>query len=61
MALGPFDYAVEVTLTNSEGDQFYDHLGKESDLPLLSVTSIEKDPHKRQGYFAMPVSIREAA
>jgi lipopolysaccharide transport system ATP-binding protein len=61
MALGPFDYAVEVTLTNSEGDQFYDHLGKESDLPLLSVTSLEKDPHKRQGYFAMPVSIREAA
>lgn len=61
MALGPLDYSIELALTNADGDRFYDSLGKEADLPLLSVTSDEKDPHKRQGYFAMPVSIREAA
>jgi len=61
LSLGPLEYSIELTLTNEEGDQFYDSLGKEADLPLLSITSPEKDPHKRQGYFAMPVSIREAA
>ncbi|NBX76304.1 MAG: ABC transporter ATP-binding protein [Proteobacteria bacterium] len=61
ISLGPLEYLIEVSLTNEEGDQFYDSLGKEADLPLLSITSLEKDPHKRQGYFAMPVSIREAA
>jgi hypothetical protein len=61
MALGPLEYSIELTLTSEEGDQLYDCLGKEAELPLLSITSPEKDPHRRQGYFAMPVSIREAA
>ncbi|MFM8269883.1 MAG: ABC transporter ATP-binding protein [Pseudomonadota bacterium] len=61
LALGPLDYSIEISLTNAEGEQFYDSIGQESDLPLLSITSPEKDPHKRQGYFSMPFFIREAA
>lgn len=60
MPLHPFEYGIEVSIGNAEGDRFYDRMGLEGDLPLLSITSDEPDPHKRQGYFTLPFKVREA-
>ncbi|NDG25664.1 MAG: ABC transporter ATP-binding protein [Proteobacteria bacterium] len=58
--LRPGDYGIQINLANGKGDQIYDWVGKEADLPFLSVTSDELDPEKRQGYFSMPSLIKES-
>jgi lipopolysaccharide transport system ATP-binding protein len=57
--LRPGEYAVEVHLGNPAGDRNYDWVGREADLPFLTVTSDEKDPQKRQGYFNLPAFVKE--
>lgn len=59
MPLHPFEYGIEISIGNTEGDQVYDRAGTEGDLPLLSVTSEEADPQKRQGYFTVPIKVSE--
>lgn len=61
MPLHPFEYGIEVSIGNAEGDQVYDRMGAEGDLPLLSITSEELDPQKRQGYFTLPIRVSEVA
>jgi len=59
MSLRPGEYAIEVQLSNSNGDKVYDWVGQDADIPYLSITSQEKDPHKRQGYFSIPALVEE--
>jgi len=61
MPLHPFEYGIEVAIGNEEGDRVYDRVGLDGDLPLLSITSEETDPLKRQGYFTLPFKLSEAA
>jgi hypothetical protein len=59
IALRSGDYGLQINLANGEGDQVYDWVGRDADLPFLSVTSEEKDPEKRQGYVSIPSIIKE--
>ena len=59
IALRSGDYGLQINLANGEGDQVYDWVGRDADLPFLSVTSEEKDPEKRQGYVSIPSVIKE--
>ena len=61
LCLRPGEYSVEVNLSNAEGDKVYDWVGQDADIPFLSVTSLEKDPQKRQGYFSIPALIKEVS
>jgi len=58
-SLRPGEYSVEVHLGNPEGDRNYDWVGRDADLPFLTITSEEKDPQKRQGYFSLPAFVKE--
>jgi len=61
LCLRPGEYSIEINLSNAEGDKIYDWVGQEADIPYLSVTSAEKDPQKRQGYFSIPALIKEVS
>jgi len=59
LALRPGDYSVQICLMNEEGHLYYDRVGREADIPFLSITSSEVDPQKRIGYFTLPAFVRE--
>lgn len=61
LSLRPGEYAIEMNVSNASGDKVYDWVGQDADIPYLSVTSSEKDPQKRQGYFSIPALVQEVS
>ncbi|HMH42307.1 MAG TPA: polysaccharide ABC transporter ATP-binding protein [Pyrinomonadaceae bacterium] len=54
----PGEYSLYICLGNRNCEKFFDVIDENVDLPWIRIYSDEKDPHRLQGYFTVPVRLR---
>lgn len=61
ITLRPGDYTLYFALGEKKGGNWYDVIDENVNIPILSVTSEERDFLKRLGFFSMPAEIKPFA